>query len=1037
MQGSDSEAPIIEGTLVTDESEIKAMYRAATPTLKPLEAGGVLTLANLHALVKKNKNIIDMNIGGEMIYRPPSSYGNPRMLAASIPSHTEHHYVFDIESMGLRPDLIHMAVLMTIDGNDHQFFRSDNGPKATWDDIVQYFYFLLFAHKKTKVWAHYGASFDYVGLADHIGCTYGKVIEVEVENNNGESEAVEWKVEVWGNRHRLVLKVKGEGQKNRIDFDDSSYHMPARLSALGAKGTTPVQYTHPDDWLQEKYGIDYTHQDALKTWYDYIDDEAIGYCIQDCKVLASALTLWNKFWVEQFELNALDYMTSSKLALHGCIKKAALPVTLAKGKVWYFVKYPQNKFNRPKNGASVWSKFTGVPRALGGKKAEGPDDLEREGKMPDLMLAPLAKNGTYAIAPAGWSAPGRYVELFDMVATGGRAEIFANVTNDGMRPFVIDLNSSYPSVNVQHQFTDPRFLVDSDDEILGKKDILEFLRGKTSTDGNKLPGRGGMFKVEIDGINNAIIKKFPVTWVRLSSECGVEGKRLAFVDWEGILNTWMTGEELAYLLEFVSDDHFVRIIKSISSNLIPSTHSPNSIFSGELFAVRKDHEKKAKALKDSDPEQANVNRMFALFAKLANNAGSFGIFSETHCDTERIVYDENGDLPQLKLDAMVVVQKLIEIDPLWSALTDPENRKEWKVLLDPELAALEPARFYIKKAALFAQQWGIDFWRPASTFNVTSNDGSTHEITEVPVSRFLAPHAIKCWAAQITAHARVKLHRAIVAASQAGYQVCYVDTDSLHLGVPNNVSNGEVTENLVKKGVPIGDGLGDWKIEEVGGDKGISPGKAVKGYYISPKVYAYVNKDDEVVHTVCKGIPAAYSVMRAAMSSISAHPSKIGCKLGLRTSRVESRDALANVNKTAKRNYTFIEGIYDSMPIVIKNPFAEDLLTIDGKKYNQDLDGKTYLNIIANQVASGNTQGVNAALKAYMQCTFRGKTIKELRNIISTLKDEIEKSKDEVIVDSNVISMMVNRRFRSYSIADKLPDVLRADAEFDSAPLDM
>ena len=1026
MQGSDSEAPIMEGTLITDESEIKAMSRAATPSLKPLDAGGVLSVANLHALVRKNKFITDMNVGGDMIYRPPSSYGNPRMLAASIPSHTEHHYVFDIESMGLRPDLIHMAVLMTIDGNAYQFFRAEDGPKATWDQIIQYFYVILFTNKKTKIWAHYGASFDYVGLADHIGCTYGKVIEAEVENNNGESETVEWKVEVWGNRHRLVLKVKGEGQKNRIDFDDSSYHMPARLSALGAKGVTPVQYTHPDDWLQEKYGIDYTHPDALKTWYDHIDDEAIGYCIQDCKVLASALTLWNKFWVEQFELNALDYMTSSKLALHGCIKKAALPVTLAKGKVWYFVKYPQNKFNRPKNGESVWSKFSGAPRAIGGKKAEGPDQLEKEGKMPDLMAAPLAKNGTYAIAPAGWSAPGRYVELFDLVATGGRAEIFANATNEGMRPFVIDLNSSYPAVNVAYQFTDPRFLVDSDDQILGKVDIL-----------NRLSQRGGMYKVEMEGIDNAIIKKFPVTWIRLSSECGVEGKRLAFVDWEGTISTWMTGEELAYLMEFVSDDHYVKITKSVDSSLIPLAHSPNSKFSGELFKVRKDHEKKAKTLKDSDPEQANVNTMFALFAKLANNAGSFGIFSETHCDTESIVYDENGDWTQLKLKAMEVVLKLMEIDPLWSALTDQNNRKEWEVLLDPQQAVLEPARSYVRKAQLFAHQWGIDFWRPATTFTVNSDGGVSHQVTEVPVSRFLAPHAIKCWAAQITAHARVKLHRAIVAAHEAGYQVCYVDTDSLHLGVPEKLSNEEVTENLIKKGVPIGEGLGDWKIEEVGGDKGISRGKAVKGYYISPKVYAYVNDKDEIVHTVCKGIPAAYSVMRAAMSSISAHPSKIGCKLGLRTSRVESRDALANVDKTAKRHYTFIEGIYDSMPIVIKNPFAEDLLTVDGKKYDQDLDGKTYLSVIANQVVGGNTQGVRSALKSYMQCTFRGKTVKELRNIISRLKDEIELAHDEVAVDSNVISMMVNRKFRSLGIADKLPDALRADAEFDSTPLDM
>lgn len=984
---------------------------SAKVLIKP-GSDSILKLASQISHVTASRIFVDVNAGADMIYSPPSSYGHNRILGATIPSHVEKHYVFDIETLGRRPDLIHMAVLMTIDGKGHKVFRGASSLN-TWELIEDYFYLLLQQSKRTKVWAHYGASFDYVGLADYLGVSYGRGLAKTIISEKEKPMDILWSVEVWGNRQRLVLKVAGAGMQNRIDFDDSSYHMPGKLANLGAKGITPVQYTDPDSWLKDNYAIGLDHPDAFNTWYNHIDDEAIGYCVQDCRVLAEALVMWRLFWIKKFSLDALDYMTSSKLALHGCIAFASLPEKSDKGLVWYFVKQPENLYNRPKAGASNWKRFSGEPLLIGAKAATKPGGKDREGKLPIKIKSPLARKSEYAMCPAGWSAPGYLVECFDLVATGGRAEVFANATNAGLRPFVIDINSTYPDVNVNSRFVDPRFLVESDTAIIGKKDILKVLKEKA-----------GMFKVELDQIRNTLLNKFPVNWIRLSSECGIEGKRLAFVDWEGILMTWMTSEELAYVLEFVDDDHYVKVVKSISSQMIPTHNSPNSKFSAGLFSERKDHEKRAKELDMSDPEKATKHRMFAMFAKLANNAGSFGIFSETHCDTEQIIFDQSGDLEAQKIVAMKVVKKLIDMDPMWSAISDPARNSDWKMLLDESISFAIDAESYIKMAILFAHQWGIDFWRPATTFVVNSTRGASHSVTEVPTERYLAPHAIKCWAAQITAHARVKLHKALVAAHNAGYQVCYVDTDSLHLGVPADLTDAAVTQTLIDAGVKIGDGLGDWKVEKIGGSKGLGEGEAVKGFYLAPKVYAYVNAKSEVIHSVCKGIPADYAVMRAAMASISAHPSKIGCKLGLKVSHVESRDALANISKISKRNFTCVDGVFDSMPVVIKSPVGRE-----------KMEWRQYLNSLAEQVISGDSSGVAKALEGYLACRFMGKTIKNLRGIIAGLKDEIDLLHEDpdVLVDSNVIAMTVNRKFRSLGLDGKLSKELQMDAEFEGA----
>ena len=1000
------------------KSNLSAISTSSKPlTPAPIKPGSnsSLSISSPLSQVNLSKLFIDVNAGADMIYAPPSSFGNARVLGATIPSHIERHYVFDIETCGRRPDLIHMAVLMPIDDTKNPLYFHAESSLETWDEIESHFYLLLQGNaKRTKIWAHYGASFDYVGLADHLGVAYGHAIKNTIAKANvkslkktvkinAETIDVIWSVKVWGNRQRLVLKIDGKGMQNRIDFDDSSYHMPGKLSNLGAKGITPLQYTDPDNWLSEHYQIDLSHKDAMSVWYAHVDQIAVDYCIQDCKVLADALNLWRSFWMKNFGLDALDYMTSSKLALHGCIRFAALPEKTSKGLIWHFIKQPESKFNRQKMGASAWKRFTGEPTLVGGKVAkEG--QKSKEGKGPIEKLSPLARKSEYAICPAGWSAPG-LVENFDLVATGGRAEVFANATNDGLRPFVIDINSTYPDVNVNCRFVDPRFLVESSVEVVGKHDVEEMLKVKS-----------GMFKIELDQIKDSILNKFPVNWIRLSSECGVEGKRLAFVDWEGILMTWMTSEELSYVLEFLPADHYIKIVKSISGQKIPSHNSPNSKFSASLFAERRAHEKKAKELELSDPDASTKHKMFAMFAKLANNAGSFGIFSETHCEMEQIIYDQAGDLDEQKVAAMVVVKKLIALDSLWSAISDPEKIKEWTILLDETESLLSDPSIYIKTAINFAHQWGLDYWRPATTFVVNSNRGSTHSVTEVPTERYLAPHAIKCWAAQITAHARVKLHRALVAAHNAGYQVCYADTDSLHLGVPKDLDDEAVVKTLVKAGVKIGEELGDWKVEKIGGSKGLGEGAAVKGYYIAPKVYAYVNAKNEVIHTVCKGIPADFAVMRAAMSSISAHPSKIGCKLGLKVSHAESRDALANITKISKRNFTFENDVFDSMPIVIKSPAGRE-----------KLDWSQYLNALAVQVISGKATGVSVALSEYLKCTFNGKSIKELRLIIDAVKNSIDLAHEdsEIVVDSNFIAMTVNRKFRSLGIDGKLSKELQ------------
>src|SRR5450830_491062 len=197
---------------------------------------------------------------------------------------------FDIESSSLLATNLHHAVLMrikpgefiTVGLNDKPvvFCREwvDDTTRAfvtghplvtrTWsaakDSLVGVMRTLIdyttakgTSSGRAKILAHYGAGFDWSGLAMLLGIDrhYGMKEEFI---HKGKKRTLDWSVEVMGDKPRIVMKC-GSGASLRIELVDSSWTLSGSLDVLSGetkKGVLPLMFSNPDRWLKaEGYDV--------------------------------------------------------------------------------------------------------------------------------------------------------------------------------------------------------------------------------------------------------------------------------------------------------------------------------------------------------------------------------------------------------------------------------------------------------------------------------------------------------------------------------------------------------------------------------------------------------------------------------------------------------------------------------------------------------------------------------------------------------------------------------------------------------------
>ena len=106
--------------------------------------------------------------------------------------------------------------------------------------------------KEGKIWAHNGANFDFVGYALSIGIDRSttaerkKKIIAKDENGDDKEYKITYEIKTFSGKPRLLIKA---GVSFRILLVDSYHILPVSVSALGAKGVTPLQFTNPLKWI--------------------------------------------------------------------------------------------------------------------------------------------------------------------------------------------------------------------------------------------------------------------------------------------------------------------------------------------------------------------------------------------------------------------------------------------------------------------------------------------------------------------------------------------------------------------------------------------------------------------------------------------------------------------------------------------------------------------------------------------------------------------------------------------------------------------
>jgi len=1023
------------GRMNTIDPKLRKQLESQLKLINPYKSKGYL-----------DPNGIENDASGDVIDCKPIS-----ILACTERKPVDGIFMLDIESLGMRPDILHLACIYDPKTDTYWTFRTwhdrhkktkKKAKNGRWvqkvenleNGVIEWAEDRLMQHLEDKergfnyrVYAHKGSHFDWVGLAyslfsncsldhrwedDQSGVVFDaegnllldknemlrldpsirkylrkglwfnaeKLVRIrKVKGPKGRMRSVKftWTLEKAG--HRAYLKVKMG--RHVISLVDSYWHLPVPLRDLGSKGETPLQYTDHMAWLRNEAeeGRLKKGQDPLAYWFNHLDESAVEYCKQDCKILADALQRYRDLYGSLFTredgtaIDPLAYLTSSQSGLAGMISRSNPPEPIRK-------KNPKNQAaegeNDPDGNPSVGGVIVHRP-GVGWILDSNPDSVTEvmTDEKTEVRRRPIAKYGEQVVVPRGWFMWEKYQKPWKNVQFGGRTEVFQPMNRKGTRVFCIDANSLYPSVMFDQSLSyfDPRFIRPLKEEISGKKQILKFL-GKY----------GGMFKVRSTPATNPVIRDLPIFPLRLSGDDF--DSRLVFGNWEGEMVFYATSEELKYFLENTdveNDDILVFAEDSYYSHLMSAADAPFHPFAGRVYGERR-RAREAGNLTD------------AAILKLIMNSGGFGVLVQTN---DKPYYMQEGN-QALNEQAMA---KMIALAPDWEGW-DNYKSGAWDEFKT-------------------AMAWCRDHYRPWHVISSHKAGRGVARQIKVNLPSSLADHAIRSFGCSITAHGRITLHKAMLAARRAEIRkedtqtsiremnVLYCDTDSLYIEVPEDMGDDLVVQRLqeskiiidgkLKPAISIGPGLGQWKVEqpvanpklitdkadliEVDGEKVINK---AQGFFFAPKHYYLTDRPDEngyrnVLKDVIKGVPSWSSLMRTTMYAFYVQASKLGDPRGLEMENPLSKDLMKNLmkGKGVKRIY----GAPDkqSKPVVIREPIIPEGMEITYLDYMQAV-GKS---------AKGKAQGIREALNTYQYyCLINGQPFLEMRERCETAHSKLREN---------------------------------------------
>tara|TARA_Y100001963_G_scaffold117870_1_gene164048 strand:+ start:501 stop:2339 length:1839 start_codon:yes stop_codon:yes gene_type:complete len=181
----------------------------------------------------------------------------------------------------------------------------------------------------------------------------------------------------------------------------------------------------------------------------------------------------------------------------------------------------------------------------------------------------------------------------------------------------------------------------------------------------------------------------------------------------------------------------------------------------------------------------------------------------------------------------------------------------------------------------------VENWQNDYEVHFWSAESSKFYLTELEPSS-ISKNTFFPWAASVTSYARIELQRAIMACRNAGLDVVYCDTDSVHVcGL----------ESLDEIPLTIGKELGEWGFEFAKGHKGIIP----SAIYWERKAYVWFNEKGEKLKIKHKGVSESDGDLTKEQVNISVIQPRTAMRRGIQSGYENV------VPKRSSRYYRFTE----------------------------------------------------------------------------------------------------------------------------------
>jgi len=750
----------------------------------------------------------------------------------------------------------------------------------------------------------------------------------------------EWSIHDNGTRPVLQCQLK-RGKSHRsgsVHFTDMMWHATLPLHKIGKdlgfpKGETPLQYTSPFEWGDQQ-GFDYdirAESDRFfQDWHAHLDPKAVEYCRQDLSIMIEFLKFYKKEIAELMPptagitIDPLDFLTAPQLG-HTLQLAHMMLGAKSNSKIHIVYETAKVKIEREKidiNGNEVVDEHETYRPTF--KLLRSEDELHafyaKHGSKVVHAKVPLVSGSNPTVFDhKTFFIYRRFQEAWGHVSFGGRTEVFSPVTPEGHYDLAIDANSMYPSI-----------MSDSDCRLINTNRIVQLkqdIKGRDAILRYFAQGVSGMYLIESTPPIDPNIRKYPIFPIRLSGR--EYDSQLAFRHWDGKLRLYVTGEELKYFLESTDverDD--IRIIADGSYHAPLLPFDPLKAFADKLYAKRKE------ARSRGDDARSFIYKM------LMNSAG-FGTLGQIN--SQYIEFTEN-EIEKQK----TCIARLQRYSPNWGGWQGKLSEKHLLNLI---------------------REWAADHYK--NVIEYRNYNGVT--VYRLPLPADIARHALRPWSSAITAYARVKLHRAMMSAIKAGFEIAYCDTDSLHISVPMVVKPQEAMQRLDDADLWIDpDELGAWKFEpaeantelltagaDVDADGNINRPRL---FALAPKHYAYADQQGNCLAVKAKGIPSDSTAMRVGLKQFILKHSALGDRRGIVYNVSWVSDLERKIGEWVKRDYI---DAHTSRAIVMKQP--EDFIGT-WKQYKAEIAD-----------VAGVNHGVYEALDQYKNLMFKGRTYLDIR----------------------------------------------------------